>query len=344
MSDDDKDDPSRYGPMLGLLALTGASSLAVAMLDVFEVAKLSAEDRRYLRGPVTQHESAWNVDMPRWIVDQAKAERFEVVLGSLPGHLVGPSELLACMYGAMHDAVRSHDLTQLYLWCGAHACARHYNRTVDEHWKMLGMTAVTDAEVLDRGGRLHHVYRDLAYEIRRSVARHAPKGAGTPTQPPSREPPIDYTAIGSISEPLAARMANQVRPEDHVLVGETGGAELIHAVEARHPAGIEVLPQSRLLDRMAEPTFDAVLWNPPLTGEADIAHALKAWELIRPGGYLAVILREAAFHPGSHQERLQFGAWRRQTNASGIKLAVGSLIQPDPVKLRLLTARRGANA
>lgn len=157
--------------LLGLMIEMGGTGpdLLAALLNLADV-KLDADDRRFLLGPFVVHGQTWRSDLPDWIFQQGRAERFEIVVEKKPG-LIGPAELTAVMYGATIDAPLRRELTDLYLWASVNACVRHYRRDRDELWKTLDMAPIEDREVIERGGRLWQDYQTLAEAIRRKVIR-----------------------------------------------------------------------------------------------------------------------------------------------------------------------------
>jgi hypothetical protein len=157
-------------PMLTLMAQLGMGRQWIAaMVEVLcPDIKLSADDRRFLAGPICVHGrgGGWNEDIPKWMFEQADAERVEILFGGAPW-IIGPTELAAVMYCAMMDAPRHSDIVDLYLWAATTASARHYNRPIEDLWKQLDMRPIADDEVLERGGRLWQDYQALADEARR---------------------------------------------------------------------------------------------------------------------------------------------------------------------------------
>lgn len=154
--------------MLSVLASMGMARSAISMLAEFADIELSIDDRHFLEGPIVLHQSAWNDTLPDWVAPQVAAERAEIVLKQCPMP-IGPTEIMAVMYGAMLDAPRPHHTSELYLWAAANAASRRYDRDIAEIWRSLNMPPITDTDVVDRGGRLYHEYAALAAEIRRKV-------------------------------------------------------------------------------------------------------------------------------------------------------------------------------
>lgn len=116
--------------------------------------------------------TAWNDTLPQWCRQQALAERWQIVAGELPGHIVGPAEILCVMYGATMVAPLQHDAADLYLWASNQAVVAHFGPDSESAKGAYEVSKhVTDADVLQPGGRLYHDYRQLAFEIRDKVAK-----------------------------------------------------------------------------------------------------------------------------------------------------------------------------
>jgi hypothetical protein len=180
----------RAARMLSVLASMGMDRSAISVLAEFADIELSTDDRRFLEGPLVLHQSAWNDTLPDWVAPQVAAERAEIVLKQRPMP-VGPTEIMAVMYGAMLDAPRPHNTSELYLWASANAAAHHYKRDIAEIWQSLDMPPITDRDVVDRSGRLYHDYAALAAEIRRKVIaaqkqREPRSGKAKKALPPSK--------------------------------------------------------------------------------------------------------------------------------------------------------------
>lgn len=154
------------GRKLALLGELGLPASVVASFSqVFDPDGLTQDDRRYLAGPLVVHQSSWNDTRPKWLDQQARQERVGVVFGQLPGHIVGPSEIAAVMYGATLEAPLGHEWQELYLWAAAHAVTRR------DHGKRPDIETLPDDTFLSPAGRYHHAYRDLATDVRRKVVQ-----------------------------------------------------------------------------------------------------------------------------------------------------------------------------
>lgn len=177
-------------PLLALLAGMGAIPGLIPALAEMSGLALSADERRYLEGPIVLHAAGgWEADVPGWMFHQVRAERVEIVLGRSP-LTVGPTELAAVMMPATYEAPLPHDLCELYLWGAVHAYARHAGTDPAERWAALDHHPVTDRDMLP-GGRLRHAYEPLAASIRRRVIALAPAAgrAGTPARERGAVPP-----------------------------------------------------------------------------------------------------------------------------------------------------------
>ncbi|NRA48534.1 MAG: hypothetical protein HRU12_05330, partial [Phaeodactylibacter sp.] len=137
---------------------------------------LSLEQQRYLQGPIIQHKSAFADLTPKWMFNLVAGERLGIVLdehkqGLTSDWRVGPIELATALYPATHDAPMLHEYAQIYLWAGAQACARHYQKPREHFWEALGGQVVEDQEVMERGGRYFHSYQELCQTIRKRVIK-----------------------------------------------------------------------------------------------------------------------------------------------------------------------------
>lgn len=166
----------RIGVFLSLLASMN-SKVAAAAVEAFDIVPLSADDRRFINGPIVVHASGgYTADaVPDWMWSQIRAERIEIILGLQPDMIVGPTEMAAVMHNASLIAPFNRETGELYLWAGSHARSKYENCAREVIWAKLSKDTpmITDDDVIRRGGRLFMDYRELAHEIRRKVDRSA---------------------------------------------------------------------------------------------------------------------------------------------------------------------------
>ena len=154
--------------ILSILAAAGMRRDAITALAEWSDIRLSPDDRRFLEGPIIVHQSAWNSTLPTWVIPQVLVERTQIVLERLP-FPVGPTEIMAVMYGATMDNPLRSDAADLYLWASVNAAARHFGHDPRALWMKLDMASIPSDQVVERGGRYFETYRALADEIRRKV-------------------------------------------------------------------------------------------------------------------------------------------------------------------------------
>lgn len=169
---------SNVHALLGLLAGMGAVPALTEALAEMAGEQPDADTRHWLHGPLVVHQSAWNDTLPDWMPRQARAERFAIVAGEMPGHVVGPTEIACVMYGAMMDAPRGTELSNLYLWAAGHAARSHFGGKVEAAVAET-TEGLSDEQFVSRAGRYSWTYSQFAREIRRKVAeahREAERG------------------------------------------------------------------------------------------------------------------------------------------------------------------------
>ncbi|HKZ86397.1 MAG TPA: hypothetical protein VJ793_22435 [Anaerolineae bacterium] len=148
----------------------------------------SAEQRRYLSGPIIFHGkggNTWAEDCPDWLYDAIPRARFEQVLlesgGTVASGLATLEEITAYLMTASLEAPLHHDYAVIYLWAAANVIARHRGGDPTDVMQMVDASAVHEVD----GRRVLRdlspdLQRELAYlrrEIRRAVVRHAAKQA-----------------------------------------------------------------------------------------------------------------------------------------------------------------------
>jgi len=142
----------------------------------FSGLKLSEKDEAFLQGPLLFFESedderpAWDHRRRRlsanvWMLDQVSDERFQIITKQT-SWIIGPSEIALLLMGAMAEDPNPPELFELYLWSLVKLKIRRYGHEEAKLWKLLKRKAVTDADVLRKGGRLHATYESLATYMR----------------------------------------------------------------------------------------------------------------------------------------------------------------------------------
>lgn len=169
--------PQSSVAMMEVMAQMGMAPTVTAALLSLHDAQFSTEARRFHEGPIIQHDSPWRADTPRWLYAAIRAERLRLICeeqaeGITEGWRVGPAELTAVIYPASMDAPLTHDMSELYLWAAAQANRYNPHSSVTDPWSLIGGQPVSDADVLEPGGRLYPIYRRLCGDIRRKVIKH----------------------------------------------------------------------------------------------------------------------------------------------------------------------------
>ena len=137
---------------------------------------LTAEQRRYLSGPLVLHNESWADTLPDWLRQVIPAARTAQVMAETtdevePG-LATLEEVCAYLYTASLAFPLHRDYAEVYVWATAQVLARQGRAaSVEAVFEMLGeagarfqsLTADQECEVL----------RMLQRDIRRSVVRHS---------------------------------------------------------------------------------------------------------------------------------------------------------------------------
>ena len=152
---------------------------------------------------------------------------------------------------------------------------------------------------------------------------------------------------------LAGRMVEmaEIQPGECVLEPSAGDGNIAGAIRAAgvEPDVVEISGQLReileakrfnlvgwdFLDVTGE--YDAIVMNPPFSGNADIAHVRHAYALLRDGGRLVSIVGEGAFFRMGKTEA-EFREWLDELAAEVITLPAGTFTDTQ------LLATTGANA
>ncbi len=156
---------------------------------------LTAEQHRYLSGPLVLHNESWADTLPDWLRQVIPAARTAQVMAETadeaePG-LATLEEVCAYLYVASFVFPLPRDYAEVYVWVTAQALVRQGRAASAEAvFEMLGevglgrtLTAYQEREVLRR----------LQSDIRHSVARHST----TKSHAPSRVAPNEAIACSN---------------------------------------------------------------------------------------------------------------------------------------------------
>ena len=166
-------------------------------------------------------------------------------------------------------------------------------------------------------------------------------------------------------EPLAIRMAElaNVITGDHVLEPSAGSGRLVralldHGAEVRaiepdeincnalRKIGGSLLVYEETFERWrrrysGDPQFfDAIVMNPPFSGNMDTSHIMAAWEHLKPGGRLVAICSEGPFFRENSASDA-FREWLAEIGATTERLPTETFRESGTtVATRLITATR----
>lgn len=136
-------------------------------------ADITADGHRYLHGPVILHGAPWRDCVPQWMVSAIPGERYRVLHGLLPGHIVGPTELAAVMMPATFEGPLHHELVEMYCWASYKAVCQHYGKDSDIAQSASEVARSKDEDFIGENGQYRYTYENLAHEIRRHVIKHS---------------------------------------------------------------------------------------------------------------------------------------------------------------------------
>jgi hypothetical protein len=137
---------------------------------------LTAEQRRYLSGPLVLHNPGWADCVPDWLITAIPAARLEQVTAEVAGEterdLATLEEVCAYLYTASLAFPLDRDYTAIFLWSTTQALSRQGRvPSVEVVFEMLGEIGAHDRTLTAYQER--EVLRVLRRDIRRSVTRHA---------------------------------------------------------------------------------------------------------------------------------------------------------------------------
>jgi hypothetical protein len=136
----------------------------------------TAEQRRYLSGPIVLHNPGWADTVPKWLTAAIPAARVEQVTAETAGeiecNLATLEEVCAYLYTASLVFPLNRDHAAIYLWATGQVLSRQGRVTsIESVFEMLGEIGVHGQTLTDY--QEHEVLGVLQRDIRRSVARHA---------------------------------------------------------------------------------------------------------------------------------------------------------------------------
>ena len=145
---------------------------------------LTAEQRRYLNGPIVLHNASWGDTLPDWLRQIVPLARSAQVTAEITGEvepgLVTLEEVCAYLYTASLAFPMHRDYAEVYVWVTAQVLARHGRAaSVEAVFAALGEAGAHNQTLTQYQER--EVLRVLQRDIRRSVARHSAgrRGAGS---------------------------------------------------------------------------------------------------------------------------------------------------------------------
>jgi hypothetical protein len=137
---------------------------------------LTAEQRRYLSGPIVLHNPGWADTVPEWLTAAIPAARLDQVTaenaGEIEHDLATLEEVCAYLYTSSLAFPLDSDHTAIYLWATGQVLSRQGRITsIASAFEMLGEIGGHCQTLTDY--QESNVLRVLQRDIRRSVARHA---------------------------------------------------------------------------------------------------------------------------------------------------------------------------
>ena len=136
----------------------------------------TAEQRRYLNGPLVLHNPGWAHCVPDWLTSAIPAARLAQVQAEVEDetvrNLATLEEVCAYLYTASLAFPLDRDHAAIYLWATGQVLSRQGRVTsIESVFEMLGETGVHGQTLTNY--QEHEVLCVLQRDIRRSVARHA---------------------------------------------------------------------------------------------------------------------------------------------------------------------------
>jgi hypothetical protein len=139
-----------------------------AMLGLYD--PLPTGQAAHLAGPIVQWRTDRRQPTHERVVELerlALKQRALIAFGGAPtGHQVGTAEIVAAM-GNLHKEWAPGEYYDVFTWASVDVLGTLMGSTPDELRKEKGWSSVSDADVIQPGGRLYPTYVEMATEIRR---------------------------------------------------------------------------------------------------------------------------------------------------------------------------------
>ena len=142
---------------LGSLIREGYDPMDVAIIATRVAKGMPAGDLAYLLGPVLRAEDR----PPKWLMKQARVERYRIVAGDLPGQPCTAEELVLALGARRRLDLFDARTAEVLLW--AREVAERHRRGERCRW------LENREDVVGRQGRSNDVYLEHAWIVRNSV-------------------------------------------------------------------------------------------------------------------------------------------------------------------------------
>jgi hypothetical protein len=129
--------------------------------------------RRYLSAPLICFPGGWTDTLPPWMRQRVAQERVLVAAGLMPGHIVGPTEVLVLLHGAAMAGPLSQGDFMVFSWAMAKAYEAQFGQGSQEAAEARAIVpdAPADADILSPSGRFSMEYRRVANGILSAATR-----------------------------------------------------------------------------------------------------------------------------------------------------------------------------
>ena len=127
----------------------------------------TADDRRYLTGPLVVGDSAWGADTPAWLQAAVRSARLGLVLAGEHDH-ASEEEAVAYLMAASLAAPLHGDWAEIYFWVAGRVLARWGQISQEEDfWQMIGATAPQHTLRRDQEDELRRLLGDIRHSVER---------------------------------------------------------------------------------------------------------------------------------------------------------------------------------